>query len=391
MFIRTTAINKILALKKRIKGIQGGTSAGKTYGEIPIEIDYAIAHPRTETSIVAESIPHLKRGALKDFKNIMLDTERWRDSCFNKTDLKYTFPNGSYIEFFSSDDASKLRGGRRDRLYMNEANNMTLESYTQLSSRTKGSVTLDWNPTSEFWFHTELMGDDDVDYITLTYRDNEACPQSAIDFILKAKEKAKTSSYWDNWYKVYGLGQIGSLEGVIFKDWKTIDSLPEDAKYIGSGLDWGFSKDPTAATDFYRWNGQVIWDEALYQKGLTNAQIYNHLKEFKRSTVADSAEPKSIYELRSYGMDVVAADKGRDSIDYGISLIQQEPFLVTSRSTNVIKELRNYCWDTDKQGEQTGKPIDNWNHAIDGARYFYMKRLSNQRNQSNSGAYASRL
>ena len=160
MFKRTTAINKILSLKKRIKGIQGGTSAGKTFGILPVLINRAIQTPNLEISVVAESIPHLKRGALKDFKKIMLLTNRWYDSYFNRTDSKFQFPNGSYIEFFSADNDAKLRGARRDILYMNECNNMTFHAYTELASRTKREVFLDWNPTNKFWFHEELQADD---------------------------------------------------------------------------------------------------------------------------------------------------------------------------------------------------------------------------------------
>ena len=176
-FVRTTAINKIKALDKRIKGVQGGTSAGKTYGILPIEIDYAIKNENTATSVVAESVPHLKRGAIKDFKEIMINTNRWIQEHWHSTDSRYTFSNGSYIEFFSADDGAKLRGGRRDRLYMNEANNLNFDAYTELAVRTKGSVTLDWNPTSEFWFHTELQGDDDVDFLIINFWINDEQPQ----------------------------------------------------------------------------------------------------------------------------------------------------------------------------------------------------------------------
>jgi len=229
MFQRTTVINKILTLDKFTKGIQGGTSAGKTFGVLPVLISICALNPLSEVSVVAESIPHLKRGAMKDFKKIMIFTGRWFDERWNATDFKYTFHNGSIIEFFSADNDSKLRGARRDWLYMNECNNMTFHAYTELASRTKKGVYLDWNPTNEFWFHNELQGDEDVDFLIVNYLDNEACPESALKFILKAKEKAKTSKYWENWYNVYGLGEIGQLEGVIFNNWKTIDIIPSDA------------------------------------------------------------------------------------------------------------------------------------------------------------------
>ena len=158
----------------------------------------------------------------------MVLTGRWNPNRWNATDFKYTFANNSAIEFFSAENDSKLRGARRDYLYMNEANNMTFHAYTELASRTKKGVYLDWNPVNEFWFHTDLMNDHDVDFLIVNYEDNEACPESALNFILKAKEKAKTSTFWANWYNVYGLGQLGSLEGVVFPNWEQIDTIPAE-------------------------------------------------------------------------------------------------------------------------------------------------------------------
>lgn len=373
MFIRTTAINKLLKLNKFIKGVQGGSSAGKTYGIIPIEIDYAIKNKNTETSIVAESIPHLKRGAMRDFKKIMIDTNRWIDSNWNASDFKYTFTNGSFIEFFSADNSSKLRGARRDRLYINECNNIDFNSYTELAMRTKQSIFLDWNPSNEFWFHQEIINDDNVDFIILNYKDNEAAPQTSIDFIEKAKEKAKTSSYWDNWYKVYGLGEIGSLQGVVFNNWKTIDILPNEARLIGVGLDFGYSVDPTSIIEVYSYNGQRIVNEKVYRTGMLNSDIAKELPK-NVPVYADSAEPKSIEEIRRHGITIKGVTKGKDSINYGIDVMQRQDYLVISTSTNLIKELRAYCWDTDKTGVRLNKPTGT-DHSIDALRYHEMETL----------------
>ena len=201
-FVVTTAIKKLYALRKRVKVIRGGTSAGKTFGIIPILIDKAIREPGLEISIVSESIPHLRRGALKDFLKIMMATNRYRDSQFNKSTLKYNFTNGSYIEFFSVDQPDKLRGARRNILYVNECNNVPFDSYYQLAIRTSGDIWLDYNPVSAFWVDKEVIHDNDVDFITLTYLDNEALPETIIREIESAKEKAKTSTYWTNWRKV---------------------------------------------------------------------------------------------------------------------------------------------------------------------------------------------
>ena len=374
MFKVTTAIRKILALKKRIKIIQGGTSAGKTFGILPILIDKAARHSGLEISVVAETIPHLRRGALKDFLKIMRWTNRYVDANFNKSLLRYEFANGSVIEFFSADDASKLRGARRDVLYINECNNVTFESYNELAIRTKKEVYLDFNPANEFWVHTELKDEPDSDFIILTYLDNEALDQSIIDQIEKNKEKSKTSEYWRNWWNVYGLGLVGSLEGVVFNNWKIVDILPEDARLIGIGLDFGYSVDPTAIVEVYQYNGQRIVNEKVYRTGMLNSDI---AKELPKHVVvyADSAEPKSIEEIRRQGITIKGVTKGKDSINYGIDVMQRQDYLVTANSTNLIKELRGYLWDTDKTGVRLNKPAGGNDHIIDALRYHEMETL----------------
>ena len=372
-FVYTTAIKKMRKLKKRIKIVQGGTSAGKTFGILPILIDKA-AKEKLEISIVSESIPHLRRGALKDFVKIMQSTNRWIDPHFNKSLLKYSFSNGSYIEFFSVDQPDKLRGARRDILYINEANNVDFESYQQLAIRTSKEVYIDYNPTHEFWAHTELMNDNDSEFIILTYKDNEALSESIVNEIEKAKVKAKTSDYWSNWWKVYGLGEVGSLEGVVFNNWKTIDRLPEEARLIGIGLDFGYSNDPTAIIEVYKYNDTRILNEICYRTGMLNGDI---AKVLDKHTIvyADSAEPKSIEEIRRTGVDIRGVTKGRDSINFGVQVMQDQKYLVTTQSTNLIKELRYYCWSKDKNGKTLNKPIDNYNHAIDAVRYHEMENI----------------
>lgn len=371
-FYYTTAIKKLRRLKKRIRIVPGGTSAGKTFGIIPILIDEAAKIRNLEISIVSESIPHLRRGALKDFEKIMKITGRWVEDRFNKTYLKYIFANGSYIEFFSADQSDKLRGARRNILYINECNNVTFEAYQQLSIRTSDVVWLDFNPSNEFWVHDELSKDKDCDWLVLTYKDNEALQPSIIREIEKAKEKAKTSSYWENWWKVYGLGQLGILEGVIFNNWKIIDKIPKNASYKKTGIDFGFTNDPTTIIDKYLYDNIPIYDEVCYQKGLLNSEIANLAKkDFKRFCIADSAEPKSIKEISLFGIDIKGANKGKDSVNFGIQAIQKyDEFLVTARSVNLISELRKYSWDKDKSGKTLNVPIDSFNHAIDAIRYI---------------------
>jgi phage terminase large subunit len=377
MFKRTKAINKILALKKRIKIVQGGTSAGKTYGILPILIDKALKKEKLEISVVAESMPHLRRGCIKDFIKILKETNRYRDERFNKSFYKYEFLNGSYIEFFSVEDASKLRGARRDILYINEANNISFEAYNELSIRTKKEVFIDFNPTAEFWAHTEVKKDKDADFVILTYKDNDALDERIVKEIEKSKEKAKTSDYWANWWKVYGLGEIGNLQGVIFENWQIINKIPEEAKLLGLGIDFGYSNDPTAIVEIYKYNDQRIVNEICYQTNLVNRDIALKLPK-QTICYADSAEPKSIEEIRRNGIMIKGAKKGRDSILYGIQLMQSQKYLITSNSTNLIKELRNYVWDTDKTSKQLNKPKNSNDHLIDALRYHESESLGNK-------------
>ena len=327
---------------------------------------------------------------MKDFKKIMVETGRFFDDRWNATDFKYTFANGSQIEFFSADNDAKLRGARRDWLYMNEANNMNFHSYTELASRTKKGVYLDWNPTNPFWFHDELINDSDVDFLIINYLDNEACPESALNFINKAKQKADLGSgFWTNWYRVYGLGEIGSLEGVVFNNWVQCDSIPKEAEFISYGLDWGFTNDPTSLISAYRFEGKIYVDELLYQTQLTNSDIVAKLKALNVSPsqciVADSAEPKSIQDLTNAGFYVEPARKGPDSIKASIDRLQQYDIVVTKNSLNLIKELRQYKWAKDREGKALNAPEDVMNHAIDCLRYVGLNKLSQY---ENSGEYS---
>jgi phage terminase large subunit len=222
-----------------------------------------------------------------------------------------------------------------------------------------------------------LLNDQDTDFVILTYKDNEALDPAIVREIEKAKEKAETSTYWANWWKIYGLGQLGSLDGVIFNNWKQIDTIPDTAKILGYGMDFGYTSDPTTVIALYKHDNQYILHEVIYQTGLTNRDIYNLLPDKRGFYVADSAEPKSIVELQRMGLTVIGAEKGKDSIIHGIQLMQQEDLLVTSQSVNLIKELRNYSWDKDRNGQTIpNKPIDAFNHCMDATRYImsYQKK-----------------
>ena len=250
--------------------------------------------------------------------------------------------------------------------------------------RTSDNIWLDYNPTSSFWVDREVLNGQDVDFITLTYKDNEALPETIVKEIESARVKASKSNYWKNWLKVYGLGQLGSLEGVCIPDWKEIQ-LPDEARILCYGMDFGYSNDPTSVVAMYKYNDSYIFDEIIYKKGLLNRDISNLLKTYNVSDViyADSAEPKSIAELNHYGHIVYPVKKGRDSINYGLNLINQNKIFITSRSKNLINELRNYIWMTDKQGNVLNKPIDAYNHAIDALRYS----ITSQLQDPNKGEY----
>jgi len=378
MLQKTTAQNKIAALRKRVRIVRGGTSSSKTFSIIPMLITYAVQNPRQEISIVAESIPHLRRGAIRDFLKIMQMVGMFRDSQWNKSSLTYTFSNESFIEFFSADQPDKLRGARRDVLFVNECNNIEWESYYQMAIRTRKFIYLDYNPVTEFWVDTELIGDADSEMIVLTYKDNEALDEAIVKEIEKAREKGETSEYWRNWFQVYGLGEIGNLEGVIFSNYKTIDTIPKEARLIGCGLDFGYSVDPTAIVEIYQYNNQRIVNELCYRTGMLNTDIAKVLPKGV-PIYADSAEPKSIEEIRRFGIQIKPVTKGKDSINYGIQVMQSQEYLITKDSTNLIKELRGYCWDKGKDGKQLPIPIG-VNHAIDAFRYHEMETLGLKKN-----------
>lgn len=362
----TTATQKIAALTKRIKAVQGGTSAGKTIGIEQILIDKCQRDGKGDiTSIVSESFPHLKRGAMRDFLSILQQHNYYDDNRWNRSDFTYTFETGAQLEFFSADQPQKVRGPRRKRLFMNEANNMSLETFEQLEVRTLEEVYLDWNPTNEFWYYTDVEPlRDDCERIILTYKDNEALSPDIVRSIEQRKNRK-------GWWKVYGEGQLGEVEGKIYKGWIVIDEVPEEAILSKTGLDFGYSRDPAAAIDTYKWNGGIVLDEVFYTTGLSNKEITGLLKrnDDRKLIIADSSEPKSIDEIKGYGLSIVGAIKGPDSVNYGIQYVQDQTIYVTRNSVNLLKEYRNYLWMVDKNGKILTIPEGGLDHALDAVRY----------------------
>jgi len=377
----------------RKKVVQGGTWAGKTFGLMAVIPDYCIKRPKIKVTVTAETIPAIKEGALSQFQEIMQETNRWNQDRFNKNELTYTFTNNTRLQFRSFDSVGKAKAaGKRDALFINEGNYIAYEIADALIMRTEGDVWIDFNPDNEFWAHTEILPQKDAEFLLLKYTDNEGCPQTIIDELNSKLEKAFydpeashtdskniKSEYWANWCRVYIDGEIGNLQGVVFDNWRQIEKLPENARLIALGMDFGYTNDPTTLMAYYRYNNQIIFDELVYRKGLKNHEIAALIKSFQVGDTiiyADSAEPKSIDDIREYGHNVVGTGKGRDSINFGISLLQQEPFYVTARSLNTIRELRNYTWDKNRAGQTLNVPVDAFNHAIDAIRYIAMNKLN---------------
>jgi len=352
-------------MQSRIRVIQGGTNAGKTYAIIPILIDRAIKEQRIKITVVAETLPAVKEGALDIFKTIMVETNRWIENNWNASALIYTFTNGSRMQFKSFDSDGKAKAsGKRDILFLNEANHIPFIIADALMIRSAETY-IDFNPDNEFWVHSEILPQHNAEFLLLTYLDNEGISKETLEDLMIKKQKAKTSNYWANWWRVYGEGQIGNLQGVVFSNWKTIDTIPSEARLLGIGLDFGYTADPSSAISVYKWNDKRIVKELFYRTGMLNSDIANALP---KDTViyADSAEPKSIEEIRRRGLQIYPVTKGKDSINYGIDVMQQQEYLVTSDSTNLIKELRGYCWDVDRTGKTTNKPQGGNDHCFIG-------------------------
>jgi len=371
MFQRTTAINKLLKLKSRKKVIQGGTSAGKTFGIIPILIDYATKNPRHIITVCAESIPAVRNGAVRIFSDVMVETGRWRQDGWRSNPMEYRFGNSSLIQFTAFDSVGKAKAaGKRDVLFLNEANHIDFEIADALMVRSN-EIWIDYNPDNEFWVHSETLKEPDSEFLLLTYKDNEAIPPEIFSELMIKIEKAKTSEYWANWCRVYIDGEIGTLQGSIFQNWK-LGKFEQSLPYV-YGLDFGFSNDPDSmvkvAIDKKR--KLIYLQEIFYKKGNSTAQLIElidlSVTNKRDLIVADSADPRTINDIRAKGFNIIPAIKGPDSIRNGIKGMQDYEMIIEENSTNLIKELRNYVWH-DRKAQM---PIDDFNHQIDPARYVF--------------------
>lgn len=367
----TTATKKIFRLRKRIRAVSGGTGASKTFSILVWLIDYCQSNKNKIASVVSESYPHLERGTMLDFEFIMKTQNYWKDDRWNKTKHQYTFETGTVLEFFSPDTFGKAHGPRRDVLFANECNHLAYNIVRQLMLRTRDIVWFDWNPSADFWYYTEMEGKrDDIDFLHLTYLDNEALDEGTKAEILSMKDN---KYLWD----VYGLGKLGQLEGIIYTGWQFVQEIPHEARLISYGLDFGYKNDPAAIVAIYYLNGGYIWDEICFQKGLFNNNLADILKALPSAPViADSAEPKSIDEMRLYGVTIIGSSKGKGSVSQGIGFVQENKISVTERSVNLRKAYRNYMFKTDSQGNVTKDPAHAFSDLMDAGRYGMQIKFS---------------
>lgn len=363
--------------KPRYISQKGGTRSTKTYSTLQF---LHLLIPQVDkagdiTSVVSETMPHLKKGAIRDFENIIGHT-LLGDSHWNASECVYTYENGAKLEFFSADSPLKVHGAQRKRLFVNEANHIPFEIFRQLSIRTSGTIFLDYNPASVCWIQERIECKENCIGIHSTYKDNPFLTAEQIREIEDQRQDA-------NWWKVYGEGKEGILDGLIY-EFEQIDALPEhtemDKLVEVQGVDFGFTNDPTARV-------QVLADprkktayirERCYETHMRNTDIIENLKldgVTRRTPIyADCAEPKSIADIKVAGFNVIPCDKNApvksDKLKFQLQWMQGWKFFVTKDSVNLIRELRNYTWEKDRiSGEMTSCPIDKYNHLLDALRY----------------------
>lgn len=372
----TTGLKKIKATLYETtfyKVIQGGAAAAKTFSIMIILIGYAESYPNSLITVAGMTYNHLSTGTMRDFKKIMQGTNRWNEASFNKSAKIYTFANGSQIEFLSTDNMTS-RGPRRDVLFVNEANGITYETFDQLATRTRDFVILDYNPSAKFWAHEELVEKqkDRTSFIILTYLDNEALSAQERENI--ESRKPKPGEEPSNWWVVYGLGQIGSLEGNVFEGWQhsTSEDIKKHGKLVRYGLDFGFSNDETALIAVYDMGeNQLGLVELIYEKGLLGSQYPERLKRAgvdpTTLIVADSARPEIIAEIKQAGFRIVGADKAPGSVLKGIDYMKQ--YQISYAGKNLEREYLSYAWRKKRSGEILDEPEDENNHGVDAVRY----------------------
>ncbi len=360
--------------KAKIQVHQGGTRSGKTYSicQTLIELCFKNKNAGTVITIVRKTFPALRSSVMRDFFEILMQGGNYKEEHHNKSQATYTL-FGNLIEFISADQPQKLRGRKRHILYINEANECSLEDWRQLILRTTDRVIIDYNPADEYhWIYDHVLERDDVDFFKTTYKDNPFLESSVIDEIERFKET--DANYW----RIYGLGERGVNTAAVFPQWLTADEIPERAKLVAFGLDWGFTNDETAIVSVYLLDYSIYIKEHTYRTGMTNHDISEELTSLainRTPIICDSAEPKSIEELHRLGHNVKPAKKGPDSIRRGIDIMKRHKLYILTESTNAQKEFRNYQWEVDRNGHTLSKPVDKNNHIVDAVRYVCLNMI----------------
>jgi phage terminase large subunit len=361
--------------KAKIQLHQGSARSGKSMGLLQYLIVKALSET-TLISVVRKTFPALRTSAIRDFKDIMKGMGLWDDERWMVTEHTYTFDNDSVIEFFSTDSAEKLKGLRRNTLWVDEANELNSEQFMQLAIRTTGQIILSYNPSfsPKHWIIKELSVRDDVETFITTYKDNPYLPEEQVRFIEKYKET--NPRYW----QTYGLGQFAVNEKQIY-DFEVVDEFDFDtAEFVCFGLDIGYVSDPTALVAIWKSGDKIILNEHIYQKGLITQQIIDILKHNVNSRdiiIVDSSEPRLIDEIKRGGFPLArGVKKGKDSIQWGIDLVKQYRIVVPKVNTNLIEELYSYEWVDDGNGGVTNIPVDANNHLLDAMRYGIMEQLN---------------
>jgi phage terminase large subunit len=354
---------------------QGGTSSGKTYAIEQVLFCLACETPKQVITVVGQDIPNLKSGALRDALNIYNSSEQIKAMVknYNRSDRIFEFHNGTSIEFKSYANAQDAKSGKRDYLFINEANGITYNVYTELALRTRERIYIDYNPNYNFWVHDHIIGKPGVQLIISDHRHNPFIKQSMRD-----KVEALKSIDLELW-KVYARGLTGKVSGLVFDNWHIVNDIPPGAKRIAAGLDFGFTNDETGCLEVYIQNGELWVDEIFYETGLTNTDISAKLTSasISKSTeiIADSAEPKSIEELKRLGWNVKGAKKGPDSVKNSIDILRRHKINITRRSLNLRREIGSYKWRVDRSGKTINEPVDAYNHLIDPLRYIALNKL----------------
>ena len=379
----TTGLKKLKPLftdGKRYLVVQGGMRAAKSYSIVMLIISWCQTYTDKIATIASMSYPHLSRGVIRDFQAIMKAADIWEPERWNQSSKIYTFSNGTILEFISVDNMS-AHGPARDLLFVNEANDMEFQTFSNLAFRTTGKVIIDYNPTHEFWAHQLIKDEkDNADFIILTYKDNEALAPTIREAI--ESRKPKKGEKPSNWWTVYGLGQIGSLEGNIYSGWrKATEDDYKNAKLIRYGLDFGFSNDETALVGIWRKeSGELIAQELIYKTNILGSQYGDELRRAGVDSsvliVADAARPEIIAEIKAQGFRIVGADKNAGSVLRGIDRVKQEQIIYEGK--DLEREYLSYQWRTKRSGETLDEPQDGNDHLMDALRYA-IDDLSRQR------------